>query len=464
MKNKIVFLLLILMVLPLMGLGCKGTDTAVQLKTEPVTLEYWRVWDGPDAFSDIIAKYKELRPNVTIKYRKFTYEEYENQMLQAMAEDRGPDIFSLNNAWVRKYQNRIAPLPAQITMPYTILQGTIKKELVTQLRTDKSLTPNDIRNNFVDTIYSDVVLNTADENSKTTSDKIYALPLSIDSLALYYNRDLLNSAGIPTPPKYWNRDFQLDVKNLTKQNANGQIVQSGVAMGGSRNIERSTDILSLLMMQNGAPMMDDNGRLSFSPEASYSSSKSNPGLEALAFYIDYANPGKEVYSWNDTLDNSLEMFTSGRLAMMFGYAYHLPTIKSLAPKLNFGISPMFQIEGATPVNYANYWVETVSKKSANIDYAWDFLQFATKAGNVDSYLKSTEKPTALRSLVNSQLSDDNIGIFANQVLTAKSWYRGFDFNAVEGIFADLIDASIKSPDQLSRLLITAGQRIQQTTK
>ena len=51
--------------------------------------------------------------------------------------------------------------------------------------------------------------------------------------------------------------FQQNVKKLTKQNNKGQIIQSGVSLGGAYNIERSPDILSVLMMQNGTVMMEN---------------------------------------------------------------------------------------------------------------------------------------------------------------------------------------------------------------
>jgi len=466
MKNKLIFLLLIFVVLATTGLSCSSTTQEVLQKSEPITLTFWRVWDGPDAFDTIISDYKKLHPNITIDYRKFTYAEYEQQLLNAFAEDRGPDIFSIHNTWIKKYQSKIAPMPAQTTMAYQVEQGTIKKETVTQLKTSSSLTLKDLKNNFVDAVYSDVVIKVSDVENKTSTEQVFGLPMSVDTLAMFYNKDLLNNAGIATPPAYWNTEFQQDVKKLTKQDTGGNIIQSGVAMGGSQNIERYSDILSVLMMQNGAKMMDDSGSvlLQSSPDY-YRSQGYNPALEALRFYIDFSDPAKEVYSWNSTLSNSLNMFTQGKLALMFGYAYHLPTIRATAPKLNFGIAELPQIEGgAQKINFANYWVETVSKKSKNTDAAWDFIQFATKAENVKSYLAATKKPTALRSLISSQLNDLDISPFANQVLTAQSWYKGADSNAMELIMGDMIDSAVKGEDKINNLLNIAGQRIQQTVR
>jgi len=457
MFKKITILSLLAIFLITSGFGCKTTDKAAIQATKPITLVYWRVFDGPDAFDEIIKNYKTLHPFINIEYRKLRYEEYEKELLNALAEDRGPDIFSIHNTWIKKYQSKIEPMPESTTMAYPVVTGTVKKETVLQMQTNRSLSLREIRDNFVDVVSKDVIL----EDSK-----VYGLPLSVDTLAMFYNKDLLNNAGISEAPRYWNREFLNAIKKLTKQDPKRGLIQSGVAMGGSSNIERYSDILMLLMMQNGATIINDSRQVvfhnvpEFARETGY-----NPGLEALRFYTDFANPGKESYTWNNELSNSLEMFINGNLAIMFGYSYHIPLIKAAAPRLNFSISKFPQIEGSPPtnINFANYWVETVSKKSSHKNEAWDFIQFMTKADQVKFHLAKTKRPTALRSLIASQRNDDEIGIFADQVLTARSWYRGMNVIAAETAIKEMIDAVIVNlADKMPNILSTTAARIQQT--
>jgi len=454
MFKKIISLSLLAIFILGSGFGCKTVDKKTQEAMQPITLTYWRVFDDSDAFQEIIDKYKVIHPNITINYRKLRYEEYESELLNALAEDRGPDMLSIHNTWLRKYQNKLAPMPASITMAYPIEQGSIKKEVVPVLKTAKSLSLSDLKNLFIDTVYNDVVL---DDN------QIYGLPLSVDTLVLYYNRDLLNNAGITQAPQYWNKEFQQNVKKMTKQDPVQGIIQSGIALGGSNNINRFSDVLSVLMMQNGATMMDGKQVMFNAIPPAGQDKKYNPGLEALRFYIDFSNPGKEVYSWNESLPNSLEMFTSGKLAMMFGYSYDLATIKAQAPKLNFSISKLPQIEGSpVEVNFANYWVESVSKKSKYQNESWDFIQFAAKEEQAKTYLAKTKKPTALRSLVNAQKEDDELGVFASQLLTAKSWYRGKDAVAAEAALGEMINSARQNTEKILDAINTGAAKVQQT--
>lgn len=458
MRKKIIAIFLAISFVFITGAGCKKTDPAVLEAAKPITLNYWRVYDSQDNFAEIIAAYKVLHPNVTINYKLFRYDEYEEQILNALAEDRGPDIFSIHNSWVTKYQSKLSPLPPSTTMPYSFVQGSIKKELITELRTSPSLTLKNLRDNFAEVVYKDVVID----------DKIYGLPLSVDTLAMYYNRDLLNNSGIISLPQYWNRDFLVAINKLTRLDAKQEVIQAGVSLGGAYNITRSPDILATLMMQNGATMQKDGGGIAFNQIPDFAKETGyNPGLEALKFYADFANPTKESYSWNENLDNSLDMFISGNLAIMFSYSYDLQTIRSRAPKLNFSVAKFPQIEGSPPtnINFANYWVEVVSSKSKHQDAAWDFIQFMTKAENVKSYLEKTNKPAALKIFLNDQSQNDEIGVFASQVLTAKSWYKGRNPEAAETAIREMILSVINSPNSKTQDIINTGaSRVQQTVK
>jgi len=457
MYKKISVLFLLTIFLLTSGFGCKITNQETKEAMKPVTLTYWRVFDGQDAFQETIDKYRALHPFITIEYRKLRYNEYETELLNALAEDRGPDIFSLHNTWLEKYQSKLVPMPPTIAMAFPVVKGTIKKEVIPELRTTNSLSLKDLKDNFVDVVSHDVILK--DGN-------IYGLPLSVDTLALYYNKDLFNNAGISKPPIYWNKEFLQDVKKLTKQDPKKGLIQSGVALGGSTNINRFSDILSVLMMQNGVIMMDESGQVLFHtiPEIAKTSDY-NPGVAALNFYADFANPAKESYAWNSEMPNSLEMFISGNLAMMFSYSYDLATIKARAPKLNFSVAKLPQIEGNPPtnINFANYWVEVVSKKSQHQNEAWDFIQFITREEQVKSYLEKTKRPTALRSLVNEQKNNNELSVFSDQVLTAKSWYKGKNVQAAEDAIAEMIDIITRNTgEKIKNVLETAASKVQQT--
>lgn len=443
----------------LVGQGCKIQSTALKEASKPIILNYWRVFDGQDAFRQLIVDYQTAHPNITIKYRQLRSDEYEKELVNALAEDRGPDIFSVHQTDLNAYKAKIAPLPATLTLSVTETRGTIKKEQITSLKKFSTISLKAVRDKFTDQIFQDVV--SVDDQG---NQRVYGLPLAMDTLALYVNRDILNAAGIPSAPATW-EEFQAAVKKIAKLDKNGQLTQAAASLGLAKNVERASDIVLLLMMQNGATIVNEVGRLVFNeiPEALLFR-RANPAADALRFYTDFANPDKEVYTWNKELPNSPEAFMLGKTAFFFGYAYHLPMVKARAPKLNLAIVKMPQIAGNPEINFANYWVETVSKKSKAPDAAWDFVQFMTTDERVKSYLAVAKKPAALRSLLKGQFDDLDLGAFATAVLTAKTWYHGLDSKIAESALNAMIEAVASGAQTAEEAIDFAARQINQTIR
>jgi len=393
----------------------------------PINLSWWVVWEQPSDFSDLINGFRVFYPHLNIEVRKLRYEEYGQALIQAWARNAGPDIFSLPNTWLREYQEWIAPMPAKVALKREVKTGPGCASRTKVITEEKSLlTLKELKEKFIGQVEKDVFLD----------GRIVGLPLSFDTLVLYYNRDLLDAAGLPEPPKNW-QEFVEAVIKTTLLDKQKNIFQAGAALGTANNIERPTDILSLLIMQSGIQMSDPTGLAVFNrawpDDPSYF-----PAEEALRFYTDFQDKNKEIYTWHKEMPSSLEIFIQGKLAFFFGYAYHLPLIKTQAPGLNLGITKMPQRSGAIKeINFANYQVQVVSRKSKNIEMAWVFLNWASQ--NPIPYLMRAKKPTALRALIASQLEDPDLEVFASQALTASSWYQGKNPLLMEKAFKEMID-------------------------
>ncbi len=371
-----------------------------------LTLQFWGTFDDPTYYEQIIREYKRSNTNVTIIYRQVPFSEYEQDLISAFAAGSGPDIWLMHNTWLPKHQDLIAPLPQPSKNPlFTFKQ---------------------FQERFVDVAVSDL----------TRGTDVYALPTYVDSLALYYNKDLFNTVGISGPPRTW-EDFVRDVKILTTKDDKGNILVSAAAMGTARNINRSTDLLGLLMLQSGTRMTNSgNTSATFAQPVD----GINTGELSLQFYTDFANAGKpDRYTWNDQEKYSIDAFADGNTAMMFNYSHHISTLRQKSPRLNFGIAPVPQpAQSTVSVNFANYWAPTVSKQSKNIDAAWKFLTYLATTDATKQYLNASSRPAARRDLIDIQRTDADLGTFATENLTARSWYEA-DNTPIESIFADMID-------------------------
>ena len=425
-KIKVFAIFLILVFLITAGLGCKGGQQKLAQKVKPVNLVYWRAEDESDDFGEIINRFNNIYHQITVTVKIIREEEYKQQLLEAWAEDRGPDIFSIPVTWLPEYKTKILPMPSELNMVKTVIVGTIKKEEKLVEEKLPALTLRNLKETYVETVPNDIIID----------NQFYGLPLSMNVLVLYYNRDLLNNANIPNPPDNWEA-FVEDVKLLTLLDRQGNFVESGVALGSADNVNYLVDILSLLMMQNGATMAEGN-KANFN-KSSLVDSSYFPGEEALRFYTDFANPAKEVYSWNKKMSFSMEAFIGGKLAFCFGYPDDLEKIRLMAPKLNFDVVPVPQITGSLKqVNYGNYLVETVSKKTKYPNEAWAFLLFASQPENISTFLERAKKPTAHRVLIEKQLADYDLAPFVKGVLTVKTWYKGLNYALVKETFAEMV--------------------------
>lgn len=430
LKRTILSSLVIIIALTLTGAGCLST-TSKQASKAPVTLTVWQLFDSQEAFNPIIQAYQDKNPNITINYVKKDYNEYELQTSEALAAGKGPDIWMIRNDWMPRHNDKIVPMP----------DGALASNGKSDLDNYKSTFPPIV----------------ADDN--IIDGKIYGIPFSVDTLALYYNADIFNAKRVElenakrkdeaklfeNPPATWD-DFIKIVKLLTEKSGKN-ITKSAVAMGTSSNIDKSIDILTALMLQNGTPMTSvDNKAATFNLSINKATGEPvYPGTQALDFYTSFANPNKETYTWNSSMSNSLNAFMDGEVAMMFNYSYIQQTFAQQKPTLNYGIGPLPQIKGTTaPIDYASYWTETVTKNSKNSDVAWDFLLYvATQKG--DKYATGTTRPNPY-SVDSSSLpttidlrSIQRQSTFAFQKMSAKNWYKGIRADKTDTIMSDMIE-------------------------
>ena len=366
--------------------GLRGSSS----QSAKLTLTAWGT-DPKTVFDALSTAYKTYAPNTTIDYTQIDPASYQSILLKAFAAGTGPDIFELKNHDLGKWISETAALPTSFSSQFNLAM---------------------LQQNFPDVVSQDFV----------TGGNIYAMPLDLDTMVMYYNKDLFNTAGIVYPPKTWN-DFEADIPKLRILNSQGQITQAAAAIGGSQtSIADAPDIVFLLMLQNGTTMVSNGGTTAAFDNTD--GENNNPGLTAFNFYLQFANPSSPYYTWNDGMGNALQSFASGETAILFDYGSAMSTFKQKAPFLHYGIAPMPQPASATiAVNYPSYEGLAVSR-AGQIMPAWSFVLYVTSnpaAENV--YGTNMGEMPANRATIATAMSDATYGVFASQALTARSWYE-----------------------------------------
>lgn len=412
--KKILKLVVTFLSIALLAAGCSGGQTSAP----NLTLKVWMPFEDSENLQPIFNAYQQKYPNVSFEYAKKNIATYESDLLNALAAGQGPDIFAVHNSLVPKYLNKTVPA------------------------TDKAFILKDFKNAFVDVVAQDFVV----------GNKIYGAALSVESLGLYYNKDLLGSSGFATPATTWD-ELQNQVRRMSRLDRNGYFTRSGVAIGtGSSQVNRAVDVLYLMMLQRGTkPWTRDNLTPTFADTVDENGDSVSPGAEAIRFYTSFADPSSDNYTWNSASDYSIDAFANGRAAYLYGYSFTRDTIVQKAPNLNFEVAPVPVFDSAAPVvSFANYWGLMVNKQTKNANYAWDFIKFATSKEMLDKYYAIHKQPSSRKDLITLQQSDPEIGVFAEANLTAKQFYRP-DGSKVDSIF-----------DRLINDIVTRGLEIEET--
>lgn len=430
-------------VITVSGFGCKGLSSTQQAATTPVTLEMWTVFDDVDALHTMIDQYKVLHPYINVVVRQFQPADLYPRLVEALADDHGPDIISVNSRDLGQFLSKLSPMPPSVNDTTILIEKTtLGTNTTVNTHQIKLPTTQQIDDTFVQAVGKDVV----------RGGKAYGLPLSFDTMALYYNKDLLDRSGVAEPPKTWD-EFSAAVKKVTKYDkASGTIVQAGTALGTGNNVPNSDDIISVLFGQSSVPMTDKTGHALFGAVSGPGSAGETPAMAVLSFYTDFANPTRDTYTWNATMPNAIDAFISGQVGFFFGFSYHNSIIKSRAPQLNFRILPLLQLNPDNPVNAADYSVEAVPLKAKHPEAAWSFINYLTYSDVTKEYLKTTGRPTALRGLIAGQKDDPSLAPFVSQVLVATSWYRGSNYPAAARALNDMFTEWLLPPDRPDRIL------------
>lgn len=289
-------------------------------------LTFWGLWEDKKTMQVIIDDFQRQNPNIKVNYAKQDIKQYRETLTTRIENGKGPDVFYFHNSWYPMFSSILLPFPSD------------------------TISADEFLNSFYPVTQKDLVKNGA----------IYGIPMNIDTLAMYVNKDIFSSAGL-LYPKTWN-DFIDSSRTLTVKDEEGKIKTAGAALGTYDNVTHAPDILSLLFLQNGVNPEDLEG-------------SKDRFIGALNFYSSFATDANNV--WDNTLDPSLLSFSKGNLAMYFGYSWDFFTIKAFNPSLNFEITTVPQLPNQS-VNMASYWAAGVSAKSLYQKQALKFVSFLAK--------------------------------------------------------------------------------------
>lgn len=363
-------------------------------------------------------------PDLVISYSRKESSTYQQELIEAFANGTGPDIFLIDPSMIVRNKNFIYKIPF-----------TSYPEKV-------------FRNEFIDG--ADVYV---------ASDGIVGVPIFVDPIVLYYNKDMFTNAGLASVPSTWDQLYDL-APRLTNKKDDGTILSSMIALGRYDNINNSKAILSTLFMQGG------NDLIKRDKDTYYSTLTDNPlGLaippveNALKFFVSFSNPLEKVYSWNKSFSSSFDMFTANKLSIYIGYASELFKIQSVNPNLSFDVTDILQTKGAkNKRTYGNIYAFAISKQSPNKALALNVSRLLSSSKNASLLSSAVSLPTASRALLSTVPTDPYLYTFYTSAIISRSW---LDPNPVStnNIFGELLSNILSNKLDISQSVFKASNQL-----
>lgn len=221
------------------------------------------------------------------------------------------------------------------------------------------------------------------KQQNTYDGKIYAIGATESSVALYYNVDMLEAAGIRIPAskeEAWTwSEFYDAAKKLTKDG----VVGTNIIMDKGEGLPY---VLEQFWISNGTDLVSADG----SQANGYINSPE--GIEAAEFLNSLIQEG---YA---NIDPIQKEFHNERAATMLGGSWEVATLENDYPDLNWGVT-YFPVadNGGTLTSPTGDWVASVTKNTQDMEAVKEVMQFLFSEENVTTYAQAISKPPTRKS-------------------------------------------------------------------
>lgn len=339
MKKRVISLFLVVAMLATIIAGCAPVAApaapadapAAAVAGEAITLEFQQWWEPelPEgAFRALMDEFEAANPGVKVELISGPYASTKEQVVAGAAAGTMADVVGLDGAWVSDF----------------VKQGSLASltDLMSQAGYDDSEVAAQIQ----------------------LSGATYMIPVVNFVYPVFVNLDLMEKAGIATPPTT-RTEFADAATKLTDaaNNVYGWVLP--LSMEQANGIQN--DVMSWLWASGGSMMKDGKPDLT------------NDGVRNTMEYIKslydagVIAPGAFAMKEQD----KVEEFTNGRVGMMVDSLAHINLIRERNPDLKFAITALPAADdytGKRGLPYAS-WGIGVSATSEHPAEAWQLVQF-----------------------------------------------------------------------------------------
>ena len=395
------------------------------------TVMVWGTFPEGGVYSVLNVFNAQYRDSFSVDYQFHDAKNFDNDIVEALASGRGPDILLLPDDLILRHSDKIELMTWSPAFDQLSYQNTFLQASELYMRPGGTL----------------------------------AIPFAVDPMVMYWNRDLFNNASITQPPQYWDEFLTMAPKLTKRDPKSGDIAQSAISFGEFTNLENAKQIIAMLFLQVGNPIVEFNSKGLFAALAQKQDQifvANEDVASAFRFFMDFSNPLKNIYSWSRALPNSRDQFINGNLAVYFDYASAYHTLQTKNPHLNFVVAGVPQPRNTkVTTTIAHVYGLSVLKTSKNKATAFIAIQRLLDNDPSSKFATAFSLPPVRRDLLSHKPTDAVFSVLYDAAIESRAWLdprpelstSAFQ-EAVEGV-ASGRSSIVQAVSKLSQALDTA---------
>lgn len=309
-------------------------------------VEFWTMQLKPqfnEYFAAVIAEFEADNPGAMVQWEDVPWEAMETKILTAVSAKTAPDVVNLNP----KFASQLATRNAWVDLAATV--------------------PSEVQAEYLPKIWQ----------AGTIGETSFGIPWYLTTQVTVYNQDILDAAGVETPPATY-----AELANVARQ---VKAKTGKYAFFTTLVPEDSGEVLES-WVKMGVTLVNEQGKAAFeTPE----------GLAAFNYWLDLYNAKllpPEILTQGHR--RAIELYQAGELALVGTGAHFLTSIETNAPEIAKVSAIAPQITGQTGKKSVAVMNLVIPQDTADPDTALKFALFVT---NTENQLKLSQTGNVLPS-------------------------------------------------------------------
>ncbi|TQM13396.1 ABC transporter substrate-binding protein [Pseudonocardia kunmingensis] len=365
-----------------------GSVTGCAAHSDPRTvLSVWDYWTagGTSAAADWVhEQYMAHRPDVRVERQVVPFDQYKRTVLQSASAGDVPDVLAIDNSDVAAFA--AIGLLDDLTDRIAVWSGA-----------------------------ADIL--PAAWRTTEYRGRRFAVPDTVNDLALYYDRTVLDAAGV-RPPSTWD-ELREAAARLTTDG------RYGFAVSAVQSEEATLQFLPWLWQAGGdVPTLAGTG-----------------GQAALGLYrelLDAGHMSRGTLGW--TQADLLNQFVNGQTAMMVNGPWQIPELST--SDVDWAVAPLPRRDTAATVIGAEDL--GICAGAPHADLAWDFVTFCKSLPVATRYTQISNQLPSSRTVSEDPhwSADPALSVFTSQLDVARPRAYGENYLAISQDIQKAIQAAL----------------------